>query len=94
MVLEIEVWRVSQIRVEEGGRGGPEFFYIVVGNHCLCDVCFYFLVSVDRNDRSACCLRSKDEKEEEEDYVVCNPNPPRHKIQVGQSGTACLPNVL
>jgi hypothetical protein len=94
MVLEIKVWRVSQIRVEEGGRGGPEFFYIVVGHHCLCDVCFYFLVSVDRNDRSACCLRSKEEKEEEEDCAVCNPNPPRHKIQVGQSGTACLPNVL
>ena len=52
------------------------------------------LTGMNQNDRSACCLRSKEEKEEEEDCAVCNPNPPRHKIQVGQSGTACLPNVL
>jgi hypothetical protein len=57
MVMEIEVWRVSQIRGEGGGRGGPELFHIVVGPYFLLNGCSNSQVNVDWNDLSACCLR-------------------------------------
>jgi hypothetical protein len=57
MVMEIEVWRVSLIRGEGGGRGGPELLHTVVGPHFLLNGCSNSQVNVDWNDLSACCLK-------------------------------------